>query len=414
MDNFLKTFFETIDIQNLHFSKNEIISIWTDTSVKEKILTKVNKIHISSIILVKDQEGLIASSIDSADKMSDRIFVYDTGSTDSTVEIVRKLKKENSKIVLDFLEWEDDFSKMRNLAAELSTSEWVIFIDSDEQILSSLRLNDLKMTLAFLEYLEPKYDLCLCLKATEDDSVIINWTERLYKNSGAIKYFGVVHEEPRSNNLLKIKTAITIFNHGHSEELIHKFDKEKKYYTLLQQNINLEPQYIKWYALLPFNYSIKHDKDYPEILEKIYNNLEQYNCDSNTFFEETLIINYIRSLIYKENISQAINILEKMKIRYPENTTFLYYYYILKNLEIVVQAKQLLNLFKQDVRILKQNHSKLEWEEYQSLTILEDILVKLLLKNEEYILAKQILTTIGTSGIANKLMSKELDFITIL
>ncbi|MGT2948324.1 glycosyltransferase [Streptococcus devriesei] len=410
MDNFLNTFFNNIDIEDTGIPKKKVYSIWNNLKIRNQLINNANDLSINAIILVKDQEQLIQNAIASADKISDCIYVYDTGSKDKTIEVVKQLQQENTKIVLRELVWENNFALMRNKAANLSSSSlssWNFFIDSDEQFLGNVDSKALKLTLSVLDYLLPEDDICLCFKQTAEDSVVVNWAERLYKNTETINFYGYVHEEPRSLNLIKIKTQFSLYNSGRSEEQLAKFNKEEKYYKLLQKNIAIEPDYIKWYALLPFNYGINHDKNYFSTIENIYFKLNKLSSDSkDTFFEESLVINYVRCLIHNYEVEKALQVLSLQKENYRNNTSIIYLYYLLKNIEIMENAREQIAALKKDVSYLQENKESMKWVQYQSTNILEDIMAKLLFKCEEYDLAKLLIENKET--LKHSLLEKEI------
>ena len=62
----------------------------------------------------------------------DRIVVVDTGSVDSTVEVVHDYMKLGVELVR--LPWPGSFASMRNFAIENVLAGWVFFLDSDEWI----------------------------------------------------------------------------------------------------------------------------------------------------------------------------------------------------------------------------------------------------------------------------------------
>lgn len=82
---------------------------------------------ISAVLIVKDEEDYLARCLKSV-RWVDEIVVYDTGSTDRTVEIARRLA---DTVVEGY--WDDDFGAARNRALEHATSQWVLTVDADEQ-----------------------------------------------------------------------------------------------------------------------------------------------------------------------------------------------------------------------------------------------------------------------------------------
>jgi glycosyltransferase involved in cell wall biosynthesis len=83
---------------------------------------------ISAVLIVKNEEKLIQKCLDSILDV-DEIIVCDTGSSDSTIEI---LEQNNVKIV--YFEWCDDFGAARNYAKSHASNDWVLSIDADETL----------------------------------------------------------------------------------------------------------------------------------------------------------------------------------------------------------------------------------------------------------------------------------------
>ncbi|PYG01082.1 Glycosyl transferase family 2 [Georgenia satyanarayanai] len=88
---------------------------------------------ISAVLIVKDEEDYLARCLASV-RWADEIVVYDTGSTDRTVEIARQF---TDAVVEGY--WNDNFGEARNRALEHATSDWVLIIDADETFEASAR-----------------------------------------------------------------------------------------------------------------------------------------------------------------------------------------------------------------------------------------------------------------------------------
>ena len=82
---------------------------------------------ISASLIVKDEEEVIGACLTALEGVVDEVVVYDTGSTDRTVEIARA---HGAQVHLGY--WDDHFGDARNRALEHSTCEWVLHVDADE------------------------------------------------------------------------------------------------------------------------------------------------------------------------------------------------------------------------------------------------------------------------------------------
>ncbi|GAB3467710.1 glycosyltransferase family 2 protein [Kineococcus endophyticus] len=86
-------------------------------------------VFISACYIVKDEEEFLAASLTAVIAFADEVVVYDTGSSDRTVEIAR----EYGAIVIEGY-WDDDFGAARNRALEHCRGEWVLSVDADEVV----------------------------------------------------------------------------------------------------------------------------------------------------------------------------------------------------------------------------------------------------------------------------------------
>ncbi|HEY2271512.1 MAG TPA: glycosyltransferase family 2 protein [Jatrophihabitantaceae bacterium] len=142
--------------------------------------------RIAGCLIVKDAEHTLRRCLGSLDGVVDEIVVYDTGSSDATVDLARSL----GAIVLEGY-WDDDFARARNAALAAVTSDWVLSIDADEWLEADLdRLPQLRASLnsgpAVLGV--QRFDL------TADGSGWCRFnTPRLFRRHGAA-WSGRVHE----------------------------------------------------------------------------------------------------------------------------------------------------------------------------------------------------------------------------
>jgi len=84
---------------------------------------------LSACLIVKDEEAMLAECLDSLRDLAGEIVVYDTGSSDATMEIARAA---GTRVVEGT--WEDSFAVARNAALAHATGEWVLSVDADERL----------------------------------------------------------------------------------------------------------------------------------------------------------------------------------------------------------------------------------------------------------------------------------------
>lgn len=84
---------------------------------------------VSLCMIVKDEEDDIALALDSARPFADELVVYDTGSSDATVEIARA---RGARVIEGY--WDDDFARARNDSLSHCNGTWVLWLDADESV----------------------------------------------------------------------------------------------------------------------------------------------------------------------------------------------------------------------------------------------------------------------------------------
>jgi tetratricopeptide (TPR) repeat protein len=81
-------------------------------------------------LIVRDEQEVLAASIESIRPVADEIVVLDTGSTDRTVTVARKLG-----VTVSQAPWDDDFAAARNLCLRQATGDWVLWLDAGEGLI---------------------------------------------------------------------------------------------------------------------------------------------------------------------------------------------------------------------------------------------------------------------------------------
>ena len=88
---------------------------------------------LSLCMIVKNEEASLPKTLNSVKGIVDEMVVLDTGSTDRTVEIVRKFGAR-----VHLFEWCNDFSIARNEALKYVQGKWVLVLDADEVLTSEI------------------------------------------------------------------------------------------------------------------------------------------------------------------------------------------------------------------------------------------------------------------------------------
>lgn len=374
--------------------------------------TKLNKIKLFGLIMVKNQENNIIDCISSIKNICDSIIVVDTGSTDNTIV---NIKKNYPDVCVKNIKWEENYGKMRNLCISfIPNDSWILFIDSDEVFTGNYSKKEIKMFLNRIDNCYPDQDkACLVKQKLKNVGNLFSFTERFIKKSQTIYYYGFVHEEPRSYlklPLLKINTDITIINKGFEEAEVKKFSKKKRYNDLMLKNLKKEPNNPRWIALLN-NDIVKNQKttfEYLKMLKKsIFKNGEPSLSIDNIRFSEylsNLLVNYCIYLLINDDIDTAKKFIMFSHKIYPENAKFIFLYVNTFIYSVEKESKNMLN--KITNFLSKTDYSILDDQSDGEEEILSGAAVRLLIQMEKYGEANDLYSTI-TEPYVKKMLSEE-------
>ncbi|MDX1455116.1 MAG: glycosyltransferase [Gammaproteobacteria bacterium] len=98
------------------------------------LATSVPRQHsLGVFIIAKNEADRIGATLDAVKGWADQIIVLDSGSTDGTVEIARRYAD-----VVKETDW-PGFGKQKQRALDLTTTDWVLSLDADEEPTAELR-----------------------------------------------------------------------------------------------------------------------------------------------------------------------------------------------------------------------------------------------------------------------------------
>lgn len=193
---------------------------------------------LTAAILTHNDEHRLESCIKFLN-FCDEIVIVDDQSTDNTVKIAKKL---NAKV--DVHPLENDFAAQRNRLLEKARGEWILFIDSDEEVTTELA-NEIIATLK-----EPKYDVYFIkredffqnhkmLHGEVQTAAKKGFIRLVKKGSGTWK--GSVHEEFKTNK----ETGDLIHPLKHyPHQSISEFIADINFYSTLRAKQLLKEKHI--------------------------------------------------------------------------------------------------------------------------------------------------------------------------
>ena len=180
---------------------------------------------ISAVIIARNEEKHIEECLKSV-KWAGEIIVVDNASEDLTVKIAKKLGVkvyEYEKVAS-----EGHFAEMRNFAISKARGEWILFVDADEKVTTSLQDEILKVTNSSglpSAYAIPRRNILLGHEmhwgGWWPDCVL-----RLIKKDKLGGFKGELHEQPViTGEVGKLKNSLLHTTHESLSEMVEKTNK---------------------------------------------------------------------------------------------------------------------------------------------------------------------------------------------
>ena len=150
---------------------------------------KARVLKITACYIVKNEAENLVKSIKSLKKQVNEIVVVDTGSTDNTMTVARKLGAK----VYSF-PWQDDFSKARNFALSKAKGDWLVLLDADEYFTANTAGNIRQI----IHQAQQADALLIQMVNYDADMAEIQdyfYQLRIVRNQRGLHYEGKIHEE---------------------------------------------------------------------------------------------------------------------------------------------------------------------------------------------------------------------------
>lgn len=229
-------------------------SILAHQRLYEAYLAKHDEPTISACYIVKNEADCLEKSLLSIKDHVEEIIVVDTGSSDDTMAVARKMGAKVFQI-----SWQNDFSWARNQSLKQATSEWILILDADE-VIGAQDWTEIKALMK--SGLSELYSLVQTTYS--DKSAILNWKAndiqdpeskgyhgyfesslvRLFKNNPKIKFFGSVHEHAYHDDksIGSINSKIRIHHYGKQRSTEKMKSKSDLYYEIGKKKMAEMPQ----------------------------------------------------------------------------------------------------------------------------------------------------------------------------
>ena len=148
-------------------------------------------------MIVRDEARHLAACLESARPWVQELIVVDTGSTDGTPDLARRLGAR-----VEAMTWPNDFSAARNVALAQAKGEWVLSLDADERLVAETGPNLSGLLAAGDAFNATKNAMrafALALYSKHDPGAAQpppDFSVRLFPNHPRIRWRRPIHEQP--------------------------------------------------------------------------------------------------------------------------------------------------------------------------------------------------------------------------
>lgn len=272
---------------------------------------------VSLCMIVKNEEKVIKRCLDSVVDLVEDIVIVDTGSTDSTIEII----KEYENVRLFYFEWNNSFADARNFAASHALGEWILVLDADEFL-------EATNARAVIEDLKNSKDDVYAINIVNfvgdnGNRIVENKHVRLYKNSGTYEYTRAIHEQitHKENKNITVKLSDLIAYHsGYMEEVVKTKQKTNRNKKLINLQLKREKSGFDYYNL---GNELKIEKKYEQALDAF---VTAYKKKEDPFINwvPICLLNITETLILLDRHNDALNVLQDAIRIYKDAADYLY------------------------------------------------------------------------------------------
>lgn len=151
--------------------------------------------HITACYITKNEERTLGRSVASIRGAYDDLLVVDTGSTDGTVALAKRLGAR----VLAF-PWRDDFAAARNAAIDAAAGDMILFLDADEYV-SAATARHVRRVLeeAFAQDVDALLFHRVDIDGDEAQVLGDVYALRAFRRAARLRFAGRIHEELRDD-----------------------------------------------------------------------------------------------------------------------------------------------------------------------------------------------------------------------
>lgn len=196
---------------------------------------------ITIIIISRNDSDVIGDAIRSCKRLTENIIVIDSNTDDKT----RKICLSNGvRLIKNAFK---NFSDQRNFGISYVTTDWVLYVDSDERLTNRF-CNEVVTVIKGFDEKSPigAYRIKRKTFYYGKDWKFTDSLERLFYRPRFIRWEGVVHESPKVNGDIGIISAPVLhYTHRNLSQMLMKTNEWSNYEAYLRFKNN-HPHLVPW------------------------------------------------------------------------------------------------------------------------------------------------------------------------
>ncbi|MCL2224305.1 MAG: glycosyltransferase [Defluviitaleaceae bacterium] len=258
-------------------------------------------------MIVKNEQKYLRDCLTSIqpilDAVDSELIIFDTGSTDETVQIAKEFTNHVYEI-----EWRNDFAWARNHTIEKAQGDWYMFVDADEIF------TDVSDIITFFNKGEHKKYKCASYRwrnHLENNVIAMFDPVRLFKNEKNLRFVGKIHEMIHTTSAPKNLQSIAdhwgyFFDGAGGKEKAKA--KHERNMTLLLEMHEEEPKNPRVMLLIAQDYMAHDNKKSCEFLLKCINTL---GSNKSSMYYHACIYFLVRNYYIAKNYEEVINVVKE-------------------------------------------------------------------------------------------------------
>lgn len=271
---------------------------------------------ISVVMMGRNEEALLPTTLPPLQEMADEIIFVDTGSEDGTLALAHAFGCR-----IFHHPWEDDFSAPKNVALEQARFAWILNVDCDEELryAAQARATILAAGRAVLESKEDVPGFVIQIdNLTVKGDVVPSRALRLFQNDARIRFNNPIHEGVADALFRHWPHSppptldVTLRHYGYQTGINQ--EKLRRNVGILRKWVQREPDNV--YGCFKLGANLRHlgsNREGLFFLEKAFSLLSRETDRGSYPFLESLVTTYYQSLLENGLQDKALEVKEQLR-----------------------------------------------------------------------------------------------------